>query len=245
MPLAAILPHNLTHSIYVERRFAAFPGRTTAQGNGITLTATGTVTAYTPATTSRAALAAVVEYLAAASASAVAGFRINSLFLARGNIGGGGGFYVRMLWRPATGQTIATHRCFVGLRGSTSAPTDVNPSTLTNIIGVGWDSGDSNIQLIHNGGSGTATKNNLGSGFPRPTADRSNLYILEMFAPRGGSTVAWRFLNLVNNAVASGTISTNLPAETQLLTLLGYASVGGTNSVIGIAIGDAHIITGV
>lgn len=224
--------------------FSAHPNSTALTGLGITLTATGTATAYAPATTSRLTMNPVVEALVTtASTSAVSGFRINALFLLRGNVGGAGGFYLKMRWRPATGQTVATHRGFAGVRGSAAAPTDVNPSSLTNIIGMGWDSGDTNIQMMHNDGSGTATRIDLGSDFPRPTADRSNLYDIELFAPRGISEVRYKITNVLTGAEASGTLTTDLPASTVLLTPLIYNSVGGTSSVIGTAIGSLFLVT--
>lgn len=224
--------------------YTPVPGGTGLTGQGITLTATGTATAYAVANTSRLTMNPVVECLVTtASTTAVAGFRTNYLFTMRSSAGGAGGFYLRIRWRPATGQTITTHRAFVGLRGSNTAPTDVNPSTLTNIVGMGWDAADANVQIMHNDGTGTATKIDLGSNFPRPNADRSNLYDLELYAAPGSSTIEYRVVNVLTGAEASGTLSTDLPVSTQLLAVLGYASVGGTSSVIGIGVGSIFMVT--
>lgn len=40
-----------------------------------------------------------------------------------------------------------------GFDAAVTAPTDVQPSTILNIIGMGWDAADANIQIMHNDGS--------------------------------------------------------------------------------------------
>jgi len=221
---------------------AAFPGATTLQGRGITLTATGTATAYTAANTNRiAAIPAVEALVTTASTSAVAGLRINALPLRLGQIGEAGLLYMRTLVRNATGGATATTRGFFGLRGASAAPTDVNPSTLTNIVGLGWDSGDSNLSIIYNDASGTASKYNLGSNFPRPTTDRSQAWDLAILSD-GQGNVYWAVINLANRATASGVLTTDLPAANTLLTFLAYISVGGTSSVIGVGLSMLEIL---
>jgi hypothetical protein len=221
--------------------FAAFPGATTLQGRGITLTATGTATAYTVANTSRiAAIPAVEALVTSGGSSNVAGFRINALPFRLGQIGGVGLLYVRTLVRNATGGATATTRGFFGLRGVSAAPTDVNPSTLTNIVGLGWDSGDANLSIIYNDGSGTASKLNLGADFPRPTADRSQAWDFTILSD--GTNVYWAVISLANGATASGTLTTDLPAANTLITFNSYISVGGTSSVIGMGLAMLEIL---
>jgi hypothetical protein len=78
----------------------------------------------------------------------------------------------------------ASHRAFCGLDGTTNIPTDVENSTLaTGIVGMGWDAADANIQILHNDLSGVATKIDLGTSFPVPAADRSEVYELQLFSP--------------------------------------------------------------
>jgi hypothetical protein len=227
---------------YWRGAFAAFPGATTLQGRGITLTATGTATAYTVANTSRiAAIPAVEALVTTAGTTAVAGFRINALPFRLGQIDGAGFLYVRTLVRNATGGSTATTRGFFGLRGSSAAPTDANPSSLANIVGLGWDSGDSNLSIIHNDASGTASKVSLGSDFPRPTVDRSQAWDFTILSD-GEGNVYWAVRSLANGAAASGTITTDIPAGNTLLTFLAYISVGGTNSVIGVGVSMVEIL---
>jgi hypothetical protein len=222
--------------------FAAFPGATTLQGRGITLTATGTATAYTAVNTNRiTAIPAVEALVTSASTTAVAGFRVNALPFRLGQIDGSGLLYMRTLVRNATGGTTATTRGFFGLHGASSAPTDANPSTLTNIVGLGWDSGDSSLSIIYNDASGSASKIPLGANFPRPSADRSQAWDFAILSD-GGGNVYWAVTSLANGATASGVLTTDIPAGNTLLTYKSYISVGGTNSVIGVGLSMLEII---
>lgn len=102
---------------------------------------------------------------------------------------------------------------------------------------MGWDAADTNIQIMVNDASGTCTKVDLGASFPVPTTDRTALYELSLFSPKGTTqSVAWQVTDLVSGAVASGTITTNVPAATALLCPRGWMSVGGTSSVIGLGV---------
>ena len=137
-----------------------------------------------------------------------------------------------MVWGPATGVATTTNRAFCGLTNSTAAPTDVEPSTILNQVGMGWDAADTNIQMMVD----------LGASFPVPTTDRTAVYKLELFSPKGTTqSVQWRVTNLVSGAVAQGTATTDLPAATALLAPRVWMSVGGTSSVIGVALMSMYI----
>ena len=146
-------------------------------------------------------------------------------------------------WGPATGL-VATHRAFVGMRGSVAAPTDVDPSTLTNICGMGYDSADANIQFMYNDASGTATKIDLGASFPKPSAARTAVYEIALFAPPGTTqSLTYEITDLTTGAVATGTVTTGIPAASQFLAPYAYMSVGGTSSVVAIALMGLYIET--
>lgn len=91
-------------------------------------------------------------------------------------------------------------------------------STLTNIIGVGSENGDANLQIFHNDASGTATKIDLGVNF---TANRTigaistSVYSVELYNEPSSTNVQYKVTNAENGAIASGTISTNLPLTSQ------------------------------
>jgi hypothetical protein len=128
----------------------------------------------------------------------------------------------------------------MGMSANTGASTDVLPSGIANIIGMGWEAGETSVQIMHRG-AGAITKIPLGIvDFPTPSVDRTNLYHLRLYAVPGTvQSVEWSVTNIITGAVATGTITTNLPATTQGLTPHVYTSVGGTSSVVGLAL--AHI----
>jgi hypothetical protein len=211
-----------------------------------TLTATGTATAANVATTNIYTRMRLLEYLVTTAATtAVAGFTQPAAQYTLGGSSAFAGFHLVVRFGPSTGVTTGTRRLFVGMTNSTSAPTDVNPSTLVNMVGVGYDAADTNMQIMHNDASGTATKIDLGASFPRPAADRSKMYELVLFSPpNGGSEINYSVTDLGTGAIASGTIiSADVPAVTTLLAARGYSSVGGTSSVTGIALSSLYIET--
>ena len=129
------------------------------------------------------------------------------------------------------------------MANTTTAPPDVEPSTITNIVGMGWDAADTNIQIMHRG-TGAVTKIDLGSNFPVPTADRTKAYDLALFSPPGTTqSVSYEVTDLATGNKATGTITTNLPTTTTLLAPRGWMSVGGTSSVIGISLMGLYIET--
>jgi hypothetical protein len=211
----------------------------------IGLTAAGTATSTTIATTNRHTRTQRVEYLVTTAATtAVAGWRYaNTGWTVGGAAADEGGFFFVCRWGPATGVATTTNRAFVGMANSTAAPTDVEPSTIANIVGMGWDAADANIQIMHRG-AGAVTKIPLSASFPVPTADRTKVYELVMFSPPGSTqSVGYAVTDLGTGATTSGTINTNMPTNTTLLAPRGWMSVGGTSSVIGIALMSLYIET--
>lgn len=207
---------------------------------GAAPTAVGTATGAAPSDISLFTRHLKLEYLLTpASATAIAGFRGVNLFVTVGETasGRGGGFLFDGTWGPSTGVTISTHRAFFGLAVITSAPSDVEPSTAVNCVAMGWDAADANVQMMHNDAAGTCTKVDLGASFPVPSADRTQLYRLEMYSPKSTTqSVEYRVTNINTGAVATGTITTNLPATTAFMAQRGWMSVGGTSSVVGLGL---------
>ena len=210
-------------------------------------TAVGTITAASPATTNKHTMMPRVEYLVTTAATtAVAGFRYASGILGV-TLGGAssdmGGFHFSGIWGPATGVSTTTNRAMFGVQNAaTGTPTDVEPSTLLNGAWMGWDAADTNIQMMFNDATATATKVDLGASFPVPTADRTAAYKLELYSPKGTTqTVYWRVTDMVTGAVAQGSQSSDLPATSMLISPRGWVSVGGTSSVIGLALMSLYL----
>ena len=212
---------------------------------GVALTVIGTLTAKAYADTDAYTRCPSGEYLVTTPATtAIAAMRFNvARYQIGGSAAGRGGFRSFQKGSVATGSNISTHRFFMGF-WTTTAPTDVNPSTLTNIFGIGYDSADTNLQFMHNDAAGACTKIDLGSNFPKPTAARSSLYSLEMYAPPGTTQeLHYRVTNHFNGQVATGTVTTNIPATTQSTAPAAWASVGGTSSIVGVNINKMAVMT--
>lgn len=207
------------------------------------ISATGTSTGANVAATSRYTRFKRIEYLVTtASATAVAGNRAAALQCTVGAAtAGDGGFHMIFRWGPATGVSNASHRAFCGMSSLSAAPTDVNPSSIANIIGMGWDSGDVNISLMHRG-AGAVTKIDLGASFPRPTVDRQHMYEIALYSPCGVvQACGYEVTDLITGAVATGDITTNLPANNVLLGPRLNMSVGGVSSVVGTAFVSGYL----
>lgn len=213
-------------------------GATTLDGLGGTMSTTGTATAASWATTNAHTRTHRVDYLVtAAAATAVAGVRSSNpgAVFTRSTAAGFGGFKITTTAGPATGVSTATHRFFIGITNSTSAPTDVQPSSLVNMVGFGWDAADNTCQIMCNDGSGVASK--IDTGWAVPTTDRAAMYRVEIACAADAAGIDYLVTDLVTGLTVSGTLTTDIPAGTTALTPRAYASVGGTSSVVGLAYG--------
>lgn len=140
-----------------------------------------------------------------------------------------GGFFFAS--RFAISSTVANQRCAVGLFNTTAAiSTSQSPSAMVNGIFAGWDTTDTNLQIMHNDGSGVCTKIDLGASFP--ANDPAAHYELVLFCAPNGDAVGYRVVRLDTGAVTTGTITTNLPTKNTMLTYHAYANNGGTAAAV-------------
>lgn len=150
---------------------------------------------------------------------------------------GGGGCMIR--FGASLSTTLSTRRDFAGLANTTAAPTDVDPSTVTNIIGVGADAADTNFQIMHRG-TGAITK--IDTGFAKTSAAADQAYELFLSSPPGTTQkMGYLFRKLSTGESVSGEITTNLPTATTLLYPRLWSSVGGFSSTIGVACGGIYV----
>lgn len=219
---------------------------TTVTQLGMASASAGTATAAAVATTNLHTAMRRLDYLVTtASTTAIAyltssAVSMNQFFIGTAPLGG---FHMVLRFGGATGMTTSTHRFYAGMTSGTGAPADSEPNSRSGLIGAGYGSADPNWKIMHKTASGTATEIDLGASFPRQTADRSKMYELALFCSPGGTSVFYEFTDLTTGAVATGEITTNLPTSTTLLKWMIAASVGGTSSVIGIAVASAYIET--
>lgn len=221
------------------------PGNSnTMQTVGIVISGTGTATAANIATTNIHTVMRRLEYaVTTAATTAVAGWRNNVLQYHIGSPTSiyGGFFFVCRFGRSRGVAANATLRGFTGLCNQTNNLTDADPSTYNSVLGVGCDAADTNYQIMHKNGAGAVTK--VDTGFPKAVDDTSEMYELAMFTSPSDTNVYVRFTRLSDNAVFEHVITTNKPADTQLLSARGFYSVGGTSSVIGYSLSSLYIET--
>ena len=178
------------------------------------LTATGTATSRTIATTNLLTRMTRLGYVSAATAAALAGAREAVAKFTTGAGPGLGGFFARYRFGVSDVATVAGARMFVGLDALTAAPTNIDPSTKVNCVGVGQIAASNNLQIIY--GNATAkTPIDLGANFPANT--NTDAYELNLFSPPAGG-VHWHVRRLNTAFEASGFLpSTETPVATQLL----------------------------
>lgn len=201
----------------------------TAEGIGAA-NATGTVTTRTPTLTGFVSSLRRVGFVTATTANAPAGWRLGATWFWRGDDTNRGGFHYITRFVPSNATTTLSGRYFIGMNGTNTGTAATEPSNWVNIIGMGCNSGSANFSIMHNDASGAATTIDLGSNFSAVSSS-VDVYELALYCPPSGSSVEWRVENFTKNAVTTGSITTNLPASTQGLNLLGYTETGGAVAV--------------
>jgi Major tropism determinant N-terminal domain len=167
--------------------------------------------------------------ISAATANAAAELRNSTVECWRGNTPGQGGFFLTT--RFAIASATALQRSAFGLFSTTTAiSTTQSPSSLTNAFFMGNDSGDTNMQIMHNDGAGTCTKINLGADFP--VANTAAVYEVIFFAAPNASNISWRAQRFDVPAVAEGVISTDMPDPATFLAWHAYMNNGGTAAAV-------------
>lgn len=208
-------------------------------GNGTTVgllglgnSTTGTATARNVATTSLATSLRRVAYVSATTAGSSAGTRHGAAQFYRGNAAGRAGFlYVA---RFVIDTVQSGMRWFVGLLNATAVIGNVNPSTLTNMVGFGIDASQTTVRFFNNDGSGTATATDLGANFPATTADV--VYEIRIFSAPNGSDIFYSIERLDVAQLAEGSVSTDIPTNTTLLSPQMWINNGATAAAVAISV---------
>lgn len=116
-------------------------------------------------------------------------------------------------------SVLSTIRTFSGIRivtGQVSGIGNIEPSTQTSVVGVGNDSTDSNLQIMHNDTTGTCTKIDLGASFPAKYSVNQNAYRILMHNPLGTTNWIVMVENIRTGAKISKTITNDVPASGQI-----------------------------
>lgn len=238
----------------VDYSFQPFLGRNKVilwQANGNTTTSTvfgtlaptgsGTATTRNVATTNFFTWTRRLGYVSATTGNQAAGIRAVSAQFGLGPAAGCGGFHFVARFGISDATLVAGARLFVGMTSSTAVLGNTDPSAFTNIIGVGLDAADTTLQIMHNDATGAATKINLGASFPEST--NTDLYELVLYCASGASLVYYQVINLSTNAIASGQITTNLPAVNTLLAWQLWRHNVNTGLAVGLDIASVYLET--
>jgi len=160
----------------------------------------------------------------AAAVAGISGIRQTLATVFRGNSSPQGGF--KCIWKWGTATAFNNQRSFVGLNANVNFA-NVNPSTLTNIFGVGYDQGGTTFNVLHNDNAGGATSVPLGANFP---VNGTDVYELVISCSPSSSSIEYQLTNLTTGAIATGSINTELPVATTALTPIGWVSCPATNA---------------
>jgi len=191
----------------------------------------GTATSRSVGTTNIATRLARLGIVSSAAAGNFAALREGSNRYVTGNGVGLGGFFYSVRFTMSNAAGVAGERCFIGLSNSTAAPTNVEPNTLTNVIGLVKLS-SSNNWLFYSAAGSAGTATNLGVNFPANTLS-TDAYEFSMYAKPNG-TLGYKLVRLNTAFFVENTVSAvNLPTNT---TLLGH-QIWKTNNATALAVG--------
>jgi hypothetical protein len=198
------------------------PNSTTTSSIGLlTPTVLGTNTARTMTFVSFAARLRRLGYVSVVTAGGFCGHYSIFAQYVIGNGAGLGGFHYVCRFSPSDAATVAGARMFVGLRSIVTAPTNVEPSTLTNHVGIVVQSSSTTLSVMCSG-STVQTPIDLGTDFPVGLAGATQeAYTLTLFASPNDTFINWRVerngTNFVSEGVFNGSTGVAVPGATTLL----------------------------
>lgn len=215
-------------------------------------TALGTPTARNVAATNLFTRTRRLGYVSAATAAGFAGHYSTVAQFTTGDGSGLGGFFYSCRFGFSDNAAVSGARAFVGLSSIVAAPTNVEPTTLTNTVGVAQLSTDATQLYLVFAGSATNTAIALGTNFPPMIAAgvaNGVAYDLTLFAPPSSNGVIHYRLERIGTAfVAEGTFNmttpgTQLPANTTLLAHRAWRCNNAQALSVGIDVLNVYIET--
>jgi hypothetical protein len=168
------------------------------------ITAAGTVTARAIVLTNPFTRMRRLGFVSAAAIGSLCGSRVaaGQIVLGDGNLGG---FFKTCRFGFSDVSVPTDARSFIGI-GSSGAPTNVEPATLLNSIGVGHGAADTNLRLFY-GGTVAQPPIDLGPNFPSNTSN-VDVYDLTLFSPAApAGRVFWEVSRVNTGAKASGVLN--------------------------------------
>lgn len=225
-------------------------------GNGTTVpgvfgftapTVTGfTATARNVATKSLFTRMRRLGYVTAATAGAVGQWRVAaSQYTVGSSTTPIGGFTYIVRFGISDAAAVSDARMFMGMGQGGTTPTNVEPSTVVNAVGMCHGAADTNFKICY-GGSSAQTPIDLGANFPSNTRS-TDMYELALFAAPNTGDIKYEVTRLNTGAVATGTISNTsaavLPQNGTLMAPWGYRTNNATALAVGLDVASAYIET--
>ncbi|MBW4061183.1 hypothetical protein HJC99_01255 [Candidatus Saccharibacteria bacterium] len=168
-------------------------------------TTVGTTTAATVATTNLFTRMRRLSFVSSATTGSLASFRVAQAQVSLGDGFGNNGFFKLIRFGCSDAATVSGARQFCGIGTVTTAPTNVEPNTLINRIGVGHGAADTNLMFYY-GGSVAQTPIDLGAIFPVNTLS-TDVYELALRSPADQPAVIFYEVTRINTGdVATGVI---------------------------------------
>lgn len=192
-------------------------GALTVQSNGGT-----TYTARNVATTNILTRMKRIAVITTNTAGSLASVRNPAAQYTVGDGAGLGGFTFIARFATSDANTVSGARAFMGFTSATNAPTNVQPSTLTNCVGLAQLSTDATQWYLVYGGSAAQTPIALGTALGAPTLNNT-AFDLALFSPHSANGVIhYEVQNLGTGVKVSGTLTpttvgVQTPAATTLL----------------------------
>ena len=221
--------------------FEPIHGLSTSSTLGTTLTFVGTATARAITNATVATSRRRLGIVSAATAGALSSAYHTTTWVGIGNAGATlGGFLHVGRFTISDGATVAGARMFYGLRSTVAAPTNVEPSSLTNILGFGHGAADNSIH-IYGRGAGALTELILSNvDFP---ITAGTPYLVAIYAPRIITTPGFvSYLYIKNEATgleqAMSTSSVSSPLSTVMLSFAAWRTNNATALAVGLDLGS-------
>lgn len=213
---------------------------------GLNPTTTGTATGRAINNASASGRLRRIGAVSAATAGSLAGFRVGASCFTSG-AGSLGGALLTATFMVSDAVLVGDSRMFIGASNSTAAPSNVDPGTLLNHVGVGHGSEGGTLK-IYAEGSASQTPIDLGANFPVGISDA---YRVALYFPRdptaAGYQVGWHVVRIGTAFQASGVITGALgataPASTVNLTFQAWRSNNTTAAAVGLDVGQIFLAT--
>ena len=208
-------------------------------------TTAATLTARTYAATNGFTKTKRMGFVTNTTAGRFAGVYLPGAQWQMGDTTANGGFYCAFRFGISDATLVASPRMFLGLSSTITTPTNVEPSTLTNIIGVGMGAADTTLKIFY-GGSANQTPIDLGANFPVTTATNQGYEVIFSNAYTSTTAVSYTVTNLNTGTTATGTLTaatagTQLPNTGTLLGLQMWRTNNATAAAVGLDLGYVYV----